>query len=469
MVRARARFAGWVLLAAAPAASAAAAPASAGRNVLLLIADDHGRDTLGAYGNRVAKTPHLDRLAGEGVRFTQAYATTASCSPSRSVLLTGLHTHTSGQYGLAHARHNQHTFEWVKSLPALLRGYRTGIIGKEHVKPGAVYPFEARVSEGLQGNRDVAAMARHAAAFFAARDARPFFLVVGYSDPHRAGNPQNGWRGFANDRPYAGVERVRYAPADVIVPAHLPDAPEVREELAEYYESVSRLDQGVGLVLHALAESARAGDTLVLYLSDNGIPFPGAKTTLYAPGVHLPLIVRAPGLGRPGAVNHAMVSWVDIAPTILDWSGTAVPEELPGRSLLPILAEERPRGWDEVYGSHQMHEITMYYPMRSVRTRTHALLWNLAHALPFPHASDLFHSPTWQGVLRRGDGRLGRRTVQSYLHRPELELYDTVSDPHERDNLAARPDQRAVLADLQARLRRMLERTQDPWLVESVR
>jgi N-sulfoglucosamine sulfohydrolase len=218
---------------------------------------------------------------------------------------------------------------------------------------------------------------------------------------------------------------------------------------------------------------ARAATALLagwgLYLSDNGIPFQGDKTTLYAPGVHLPLIVRAPGLGRPGSASDAMVSWVDIAPTILEWSGTAAPADLPGRSLLPILGQEQPRGFDEVYGSHQMHEITMYYPMRSIRTRRHALIWNLAHALPFPHASDLFHSPTWQGVLRRVDGRLGRRTVESYLHRPELELYDVVSDPHEVDNLASRPDQRGVLGDLQARLRRMLERTQDPWLVDSVR
>jgi N-sulfoglucosamine sulfohydrolase len=454
-------------LLATPADARQASAPGPPRSVLMLIADDHGRDAFGAYGNAVVKTPHLDRLAAEGVRFTRAYATTASCSPSRSVILTGLHTHTSGQYGLAHSVHNQHTLDSVRSLPALLRAtHRTGIIGKDHVKPESVYPFHVRHTEGFQGNRDVAAMAARAREFFAG-DARPFFLVVGFADPHRAGNPRNGWKGFANDPDYAGVRRIRYAPDDVKVPAWLPDTPEVREELAEYYESISRLDQGVGLVLGALEESGRARDTLVLYLSDNGPPFPGAKTTLYAAGVHLPLVVRAPGRGRPGRVSDGMVSWIDIAPTVLDWA--EVPHSLPGRSVLPLVDGGRATGWDEVHGSHQMHEITMYYPMRSIRTRQYALIWNLAHQLPYPHASDLWHSPTWQGVRRRNDGQLGVRSVDAYLRRPEYELYDTVADPHEVRNLAGEPRLRPVLEDLKGRLRRVLERSNDPWLVESVR
>ena len=449
-----------------PADARRASPSVPARSVLLVIADDHGREALGAYGHTVIKTPNLDRLAAEGVRFTRAYATTASCSPSRSVLLTGLHTHQSGQYGLAHGVHNQHTLPSVRSLPALLRAtHRTGIIGKDHVQPESVYPFEVRHA-GFRGNRDVAAMAERAREFFASGP-HPFFLVVGFSDPHRAGNPQNGWKGFANHPDYAGVQRIRYAPDQVQVPAWLPDALEVREELAEYYEGISRLDQGVGLVLKALEESGRAAETLVLYLSDNGPPFPGAKTTLYAAGVHLPLIVRAPGRARAGAVSDAMVSWADIAPTVLDWAG--VSHSLPGRSVLPLLDGQPATGWDEVHGSHQMHEITMYYPMRSIRTRQHTLIWNLAHELPYPHASDLWHSPTWQGVLRRQDGRLGARSVEAFLHRPEYELYDSVADPHETRNLAGDRALRAVLDDLKGRLRRVLERSNDPWLVESVR
>jgi N-sulfoglucosamine sulfohydrolase len=442
---------------------------AARRSVLLVIADDQARGAFGAYGNPVIRTPSLDRLAAEGVRFTRAFATVASCSPSRATLLTGLHTHTHGQYGLAHATHNQHSFDSVKSLPALLRGrYRTGIIGKDHVKPDSVYPFEVRLTSGFRGNRDVAEMARRAREFFTADD-RPFFLVVGYSDPHRAGEPRSGWGGFANDQDYAGIERITYRPEDVIVPPFLPDQPEVRAELAEYYQAVSRLDQGVGLLLRALEESGRAGETLVVYLSDNGMPFPGAKTTLYDAGIFLPLVVRAPPPGPRGVVNEALVSWIDVAPTVLDWTATPPPEGLPGRSLLPVLGQERPPGWDTVYASHQMHEITMYYPMRAIRTRTHKLIWNLAHELSYPHASDLWHSPTWQGILRRGDGKMGRRSVEAYLRRPEYELYDLAADPDETRNLAGEPALAALREELKARLLQMLAASGDPWVSEAVR
>src|SRR5438309_10793 len=139
-----------------------------------------------------------------------------------------------------------------------------------------------------------------------------------------------------------------------------------------------------------------------------------------------------------GRTNQAMASWIDVAPTILDWTQTKGPAgyKLPGRSLLPILAEDNPQGWDAVYASHQFHEITMYYPMRSIRTRTHSYILNLAHELEYPFASDLWGSRTWQGVLARNDPMLGKLRVADYLHRPREELYDLTKDPHELVNVA---------------------------------
>src|SRR5205823_11585368 len=125
----------------------------------------------------------------------------------------------------------------------------------------------------------------------------------------------------------------------------------------------------------------------------------------------------SPEAKQRGLVNHAMVSWVDVAPTILDWAGVKAPAAqaaMMGRSFLPILEEEDPKGWDVVYGSHQCHEVTMYYPMRMIRTRTHKYIVNLAHPLEFPAAADLYGSPTWQGVLKRGDKMLGERTLAAY-------------------------------------------------------
>jgi N-sulfoglucosamine sulfohydrolase len=456
----------WLLFLACDAGwfgTAAALPAAerAPRNVVLLIADDLGFQ-LGCYGNKTIRTPNIDALAKNGVRFTQAFAAVSSCSPSRTTLYTGLHTHTSGQYGLAHAEHNFHSFANVRSLPGLLKsnGYRTGIIGKIHVQPRSVYPFDVEMTQGIAGNRSVAAMSEQAGQFLRDSGDKPFALVVGFSDPHRAA------KGFANDTKYPGVKEVPYEPGAVTVPFFLSDRPEVRRELAEYYQSISRLDQGVGFLLDTLKETKHAEDTLVIFLSDNGPPFPGAKTTLYDSGVHLPLIISSPALKRRGIANNAMVSWVDILPTILDWTETKTRPSLPGRSLLPILEEENPKGWDVVYGSHQCHEVTMYYPMRMIRTRTHKYIRNLAYKLDYPFASDLYNSLTWQGILERGDKKMGERSVEYFVHRPLEELYDLTKDPHELKNVAEDPAFAEVLRDLRERLKAWQVKTRDPWLVK---
>lgn len=432
---------------------------NAPRNVVLLIADDIGFQ-LGCYGDKKIRTPNLDALAKNGVRFTHAFAAVSSCSPSRATLYTGMHTHRNGMYGLAHATHNFYSFRNVRSLPGLLKakGYRTGIVGKVHVQPKSVYPFEAIQVPG--GPRSVANMAKQAEKFFRDSGDKPFALVVGFTDPHRGG------KGFANEKKYPGVEKISYRPSDVTVPYFLSDRPEVRAELADFYQSISRLDQGVGFILDALKETKHADNTLVIFLSDNGIPFPGAKTTLYDPGLHLPLIISSPTQKRRGIANSAMVSFIDVLPTILDWAGVKAPPALTGRSVLPVLEEENPKGWDTVYGSHQFHEVTMYYPMRMIRTRTHKYIRNIAHKLDYPFASDLYNSLTWQGILKRGDKKMGNRRVESFLHRPLEELYDLEKDPHELKNVAADPAYAAVLKDLRARLKEWQKKTRDPWLVK---
>jgi N-sulfoglucosamine sulfohydrolase len=442
---------------------AAAAP----RNVVLLIADDLGLQ-LGCYGDPVAKTPNIDALAKSGTRFTHAFASVASCSPSRATILTGLPTHACGQYGLAHATHNQHSFRNVRGLPALLApaGYRSGVIAKLHVQPKEVFPFGVEIP----GNgRNPVQIAEQAKRFVAECGDKPFFLLVGFTDPHRAA------KGFANDGKYpAEVPAVKFDPKEVPVPYHLPDQPEVRAELAEYYQSVARLDDGVGRVMKVLADAKKLDDTLVIFLSDNGIPFPGAKTTLYDAGVRLPLIIREPGQ-KEGVVNAAMVNWTDVAPTILEWCGVKPPPmgkkkkavEMAGRSILPILEETEAKGWDVVYGSHQFHEVTMYFPMRMVRTRTHKYLLNLAHPLEYPFASDLWGSEMWQGVLKRGDAMMGSRSVKSFLFRPKEELYDLAADPNELRNLAGDPSQQKALEELRGKLEAWRERTNDPWLIKN--
>jgi N-sulfoglucosamine sulfohydrolase len=440
------------LLAAAACLSAAPQERPAKRNVLFIVADDLGLD-LGCYGSFV-RTPNLDRLAQNGTRFTHSFATVASCSASRAVILTGLYTHSNGQYGHAHHPYNFHTFAAVRSLPKVLResGYRTGVLGKLHVNPPAVYTFDVEKPGG-----DVTGIAEEARKFFAEAGEKPFFLHVGFHEPHRAG------KGFGNERA-KGVPPERYEPKDVRLPYFLPDIPEAREEIAEYAQAVSRMDRGVGLVLDALREAKQEANTLVVFLSDNGIPFPGAKTTQYEAGLRLPLLISSPAAKRRGTVTSAMVNWADLAPTALDWAGVKAPVEMPGRSILPVLEEEAPKGWDTVFGSHVFHETQMYYPMRTIRTRTHKLILNLAHPLEFPFASDLFASKTWQAVRSQGLKMMGERSVAAYVHRAREELFDLEKDPNELVNLAGDPKQADVLADLRTRLKEWQEKTKDPWL-----
>jgi N-sulfoglucosamine sulfohydrolase len=284
-----------------------------------------------------------------------------------------------------------------------------------------------------------------------------------------------------------------YDPADVVVPAFLPDTPACRAELAQYYQSISRVDQGLGRLVEILKSAGRWDSTLVLFTSDHGMAFPGAKTTVYEGGLRVPFVLRNPQQRAGGHVNQAMVSFVDITPTLLDFAGGldqrtgAVsaevagpvsadandprrgnrPYRLHGRSLLPILDQENPDGWDVVHASHTFHEITMYYPMRVIRDRRYKLIWTIAHPLPFPFASDLWVAPTWQTQYRLGmDARYGRCTVGQYIHRPEFEFFDLESDPNETKNLANDVRFAGQVEHYQARLRQFQEATDDPWILK---
>jgi N-sulfoglucosamine sulfohydrolase len=428
------------------------------RNVLLMIADDLGLHT-GAYGDKSAITPNLDRLAQEGVRFTNAFCTTPSCSASRSVLHSGLHNHANGQYGHAHAFHNFAYLPFVKPCSALLKeaGYKTGVVGKMHVNPIQRFRWDLD-SQGA--DRDVRNMADRAQTFIQSSSGMPWFLQIGFGDPHRDAT------GFAN-RDYKGVKRTPFDPAKVPVPSFLPDNPPTRAEIAEYYEASNRCDQGVGMLLDILKSSGQLDNTLVIFLSDNGMPFPNAKTNLYDAGARLPLIVRAPGNRAGGAVNNAFVSWTDITPTILDFTGAKPPEyAMHGRSFLPVLEQENPSGWDRVFFSHTFHEVTMYYPVRGMRNARYKYLRNLFSELEFPFASDLFESKTWQSIRAAGEtGTIGRRKASRYLHRSPEELYDIKADPDELNNLADQPQHRAALDAMRSEVKAFQQRTKDGWLI----
>ncbi|WAO93451.1 Hypothetical protein NCS54_01099900 [Fusarium falciforme] len=389
-------------------------------NVLLLIADDLGKQ-LGCYGCQYMKTPNIDKLAAEGIRFDKAFASKASCSGSRSTIYTGLHTHENGQYGLNNGKHHFTTFDDVETGPSLLgkHGVRTGIIGKVHVGPDAVYPWESRAEKSEE-------------------DSRPFVLTVGYHDPHR--DRTRG--GFGNDDPVdARIQRVTYRPEDMVIPEFLSDTVGSRQELASYAEAISRLDQGIGMILRELEHSGFVENTLVIFMSDNSPPFVNSKTTLYDARVSLPLIIRHPG--SVPAINPNLVSYVDILPTILDWVlGNTLgnpKQQLSGQSFLHILNEgQELSAWDHVFGSHTFHESPNCWPTRYIRTRRYKYHRNIAWRLDFPFAADICGSLTWEDIRNAENSPklIGKRLMKDYFFRPPEELYDLSKDRNEVMNIA---------------------------------
>ncbi|KAI5200182.1 hypothetical protein E4T38_06641 [Aureobasidium subglaciale] len=449
------------------------------KNILLLIADDLGHN-LGCYGAAV-KTPNIDAFAAQSVLFTHAFTSTASCSNSRSVIYTGLHTHQNGQFGLAGKQHHFVIFDQIKTSPAFFReqGYLTALIGKMHVGHERSYPWEIKEESG---SRDGAWMADRAGGVFerAKEEERPFFLTVGYIDPHRAMTRS----GFGNDLSYdARIKDVVYEPKDIEVPEYINNIDETRFEFSEYYRAISRLDQGISLILDKLQASGLADDTLVVFLSDNGPPFLNSKTTLYDAGIHLLFIVRNPKASIKGIENPNMITYVDIFPTFQDWAGKTytpnldaphAPKKLAGQSFLPILEKSSLLPEDiwkhHIFGSHTFHESTNYWPTRILRTRRYKYHRNVAWRLDFPFSADLYGSLAWDGIRhsqpkgKEADIKVGQRKLRDYIFRPPEELYDLENDVLEISNLASKEEYRELLLEMRRKLEEWQEETLDPWL-----
>lgn len=471
-------------------------------NIVLFVTDDQS-PIAGCYGSPLIQTPHLDALAKEGTRFTQAFATTASCSASRSVILTGLQNHANGQYGHVHDYHKFETFESCSalSLPLQLKslGYRTAHIGKLHVAPESVYHFDAYL-QGKGGANNTPMWVEACKPLFQEKSEKPFFLCFWTNDPHRSGATLNSApeklkaNRFGNPpagESYDGTEEVTYDPQKLPVPEFLPDTSECRRELAQYYQSVTRTDKALGSLIAALKEAGQYENTLIVFTADHGMAFPGAKTTVYEAGLQVPFVVRMPGQAKAGVANDAMISHADITPSLLDAAeGYDAEKQAPkaflgvdklgkgenpgpafkryhGKSWIGLLGKEHGEGWDQVAASHTFHEIQMYYPMRAVRDRRFKLIWNLAAPLPYPFASDLWAASTWQAQFEKGlDAPYGKRTVGSYIQRPSFELYDLVADPSESKNLAGDPAFSGQLALMKDRLKAMQKETGDPWIMK---
>lgn len=418
------------------APQAFAAEAGRGANFLIFVADDQGEGDLGCYGHGVLRTPNIDRLAAEGMRFDRAFLTISSCSPSRSSILTGRYPHSTGAEDL-----HQPLPADQETLARYLRrvGYHCMSVGKWHLGEAERRNWD-RVVECA--GRDTA---EKAVELLENRPQdKPFFFWVATKDPHRPFDAD------AIARPHD--------PARVVVPPYLPDHPLIRRELAQYYDEITRFDEHVGLISKELEKQGVWDRTFVVYLSDNGMPFPRAKTTLYDSGIHTPLLVRYPPLVRPGSVQKGLASVVDVAPTILELAGLKQ-KSMQGRSLVAMLKDPEAAGREAVFAEANWHDYEKF--TRAVRTTRFLLVRNYYWDKPLWNSVDSINSITWKGFqAMREAGKL--TPAQRFLlvePRPFEELYDLRKDPHSLVNVVEEPKYRDELY----RLRTLL----DNWRVET--
>lgn len=429
-------------------------------NLVLIIADDMNWDDCGVYGHPSIRTPNIDRLANDGMLFEHAYLTTSSCSPSRSSIITGRYPHNTGAEQL-HWPLPEGTKTFVGALKS--SGYHTVAAGKWHlgdaVKPDFDEIYEASTAgfvlpSGKDGEPPKMIAAQPSGcedwekALAGCPDDKPFFLWLAALDPHREYKPG------ALDPPHS--------PEDVIVPPHLPDTPAVREDLRLYYDEIGRLDSYVGKVVEQLEENGKAENTLILFISDNGRPFPRDKTTLYDGGIKTPWIVKWPAKIAPSLRTQALVSAVDIAPTFLALAGADTNAmAMPGKDFSKVFADSGKSVRKYAFAEDHWHDYEDH--SRSVMTAQYKLIRNDYFDLPSTPPADAGRAPSWQTMLRlKKEGALFGTQLACFISpRPQFELYDLKRDPGESRNLFESSAYQSIREELVGALESWSVRTQD--------
>ncbi|MBN2451962.1 MAG: sulfatase [Lentisphaeria bacterium] len=444
----------------------AAESVAARPNLLLITADDLNCDSLSCFGCGIAGiSPHLDALAEEGIRFEYAHVQVANCMPSRNVLHSGRYPHANGVEGFYQVRTE------APVLPGVLKehGYLTAVKNKVgHSTPYSPFPWdivEERTPEARGSSRSPRALGAFTARVIAAaKDAgKPFYLNLNITDPHKPfhGEPASKEAGF-DDFPPSRTFRAEEVP----VPGFLPEHPEVRDEVRQYFDSVRRVDDSVGAVLAALKASGAEAETVVMFLSDHGMPFPFAKTNLYHHSTRTPWIVRWPGHIRPGNVDRRhMISAVDYTPTALELAGIPLPDGLHGRSFLPLLLGQSQENRDQVIKEYNENSGGARHPMRCVETQRFCYIFN-----PWSNGTRRFRTAT-QGTrtyktmqkLAETDPVIAER-VRLFDYRAVEELYDVTRDRDALHNLIDDPQFQAEAERLRRALEAWMVATRDPYL-----
>lgn len=408
-------------------------------NLVMIDCHDLGQH-LGCYGWDGVPSPNLDRIAAAGVRFENSFCTAPQCCPSRAALYTGRYPHANGMFGLAHPPFNWRMHDDEVHLARLFQqaGYQTAQIGMQHVTTQAVEHIERLGFDHVEMTDEAPAVAERVVAFLERVETRPFFLNIGFTEPHR---DAAGYFGQAPPDDSRGVS----------LPPYIPDTPEARIEFAQLQGVIGKMDAAVGVIWEALQANDLLGETWLVFTTDHGIAMPRAKTTMYDPGIETALIMVGESFGLTGGrVVTEMISNVDVVPTLLEGLGVPGPDSLHGRSFWSLLMGGDYTPNLQIFAEKTFH--TAYEPQRAIRTERYKLIWN-AEVDIINVAADIQHSPIFPQMID-----------ELTQERPPFELYDLQADPVERENLAGRAAYAEVERDLRQRLLHWMKTTDDPLL-----
>ncbi|SEM73254.1 Arylsulfatase A [bacterium A37T11] len=413
-------------------------------NIIMVLGDDISQEDIGVFGNTHIRTPNIDRLAAEGVRFTNAFVTASSCSPSRTSLLTGRYPHNTGAPEL-HSELPSHALFFPEELKKA--GYYTALAGKWHEGRETTRAYDTLLTEksanGEGGEQQWIGLLKNRP------KNKPFFFWLASYDAHRDWSSSDQF-----EKPYR--------PEEVDIPQTLLDGPGSRGDLASYYNEVSRLDDYLGKIRAELERQGIANNTIIVFLADNARPFPGSKVRLYDRGLKTPLIVYWPAdVQNKGKTNASLVSTVDLAPTLLDLAGLPQAKSFQGESFKNLL-EDPAKGFRKyVFAEHNWHDYEALE--RSVRTDSFLYILNERPQLNNTGAIDVNQSPAAKELKQAWQqGHITPLQSDVFIQpRPTEELYDVKQDSLQKHNLAADPAYKSQLKSLRAVLGRWRQETGD--------
>ncbi|QHJ13913.1 Arylsulfatase [Paraglaciecola mesophila] len=412
-------------------------------NIILIVADDLNWDDLGAYGNTGVNTPNLDKLAKNGMRFDNAYLTASSCSPSRASMITGRYPHNTD----AEQLHWPLPKEQITVSQTLHdAGYWTAAAGKWHLGEDTKQRFDV-VRESKYGIDEPSGSAQWLPLLNMRPKEKPFFLWLASWDSHRP---------F-----YQGKYPHKHTQEDVRLPPYYPATELYMNDFAAYYDEISRLDEYVGKVVSTLETQGVAGNTLIIFVADNGRPFARDKTTLYDSGVKTPFIAHWPDGIAKGSVSDSLISSIDLAPTFTALANAVTPASFEGRSLVSLFKNPSAPFRDFAISERNWHDFEDHG--RSVRTKQYRYIRNNYFDLPAtPSADTVYHKTWWELTRLFEQGALTQQQSRPFLApRPKEELYDLESDPYELTNLARNNQYQAILQQHSDILDNWIEETND--------